>query len=93
MCVMILTTASLSACNPAQRARQAKDEIDSGNAAACVAERSNIENAVAAYTLMNPDVPVSESAMVAAGFIHSESALMDISSTGIVSPAPGTVCA
>ena len=93
MCLVIVATTSLSACNPAQRAREAKDEVDSGNTAACVAERSTIQSAVQAYTLMNPDVPVSESAMVAAGFIHSESALMDISPTGVVSPAPGTVCA
>jgi hypothetical protein len=93
MCVVMLTTASLSACNPAQKAKEAHEEVESGNAAACVAERSNIQSAVEAYTLLNPDVPVSESAMVAAGFIHTESALMDISATGVVSPTPGGPCA
>ncbi len=93
MCVVMLATACLSACNPAHKAREVKDEVDSGNAAACVQERSTIQSAVEAYTLLNPDVPVSESAMVTAGFIHTASVLMDISATGVVSPASGSVCA
>ena len=92
-CVMVLTAVSLCACNPAQQARAAKNDVDSGNAAACTQERSTIEKAVEAYTLLNPDVPVTESAMVANGFIHAPSVLMDVSATGVVSPAPGTVCA
>jgi hypothetical protein len=93
VCVVVLSTGSLSACNPAQQARAAKNDVDSGNAAACVQERSTIEKAVEAYTLLNPDVPVTESAMVADGFIHGPSVLMDVSATGVVSPSPGTVCA
>ena len=93
MCVVVLPAVSLCSCNPAQQARAAKNDVDSGNAAACVQERSTIETAVEAYTLLNPDVPVTESAMVADGFIHGPSVLMDVSATGVVSPAPGTVCA
>jgi len=50
MCVAILPpvalTVALTACNPAHVARQAKNDVDSGNAAACVEERANIEKAV-----------------------------------------------
>ncbi len=93
MCVVVLPAVSLCACNPAQQARQAKNDVDSGNNAACVQERSTIEKAVEAYTLLNPDTPVTESAMVADGFIHIPSVLMNVSATGVVSPAPGSVCA
>ncbi|MEY2582752.1 MAG: hypothetical protein QOE09_2601 [Ilumatobacteraceae bacterium] len=93
MCVVVLSAFSLGACNPAQQARVAKNDVDSGNNAACVQERSTIEKAVEAYTLLNPDVPVTESAMVADGFIHTQSVLMDVSASGVVSAAPGTVCA
>ena len=91
--VAVTAAGSLSACNPAQRARQAKDEVDSGNAAACVMERSTIEKAVQAYTLLNPDTPVTETAMVTGGYLHQPSVLMDITANGTVVPAPGTVCA
>ena len=93
LCLALLAIGSMTACNPAQRAKVAVEEIDSGNSAACVQERSIIEKALEAYTLLNPDTPPTESAMVAAGFIHSESTLMDISPTGAVVAAPGTVCA
>jgi hypothetical protein len=75
------------------REKQALDEINSGNAAACTEERSTMEKAVQAYTLLNPDAPVSEAAMVSSGFIHKESVLMDVTAAGTVVPAPGTVCA
>jgi predicted small secreted protein len=91
-CLVIVAAGSLSACNPAQTARKAKDDVDSGNAAACVQERSTIEKAVQAYMLLNPDVPVTEAAMVAAGIVHQQSVLMDVAVDGIVFPAPGSVC-
>ena len=91
--VAVTVAGSVSACNPAQRARQAKDEVDSGNAAACVLERSTIEKAVQAYTLLNPDTPVTETAMVAGGYLHSPSVLMDITTNGTVVAAAGSVCA
>jgi hypothetical protein len=82
-----------TACNPATVARQAKDDVDSGNAAACVEERSVVEKAVEAYTLLEPDAPVTEAAMVATGYIHQQSVLMDVNPDGTVVPAVGTVCA
>ena len=93
LCLVVMATGSATACNPAHQARQAKNDVDSGNAAACVTERSTIEKAVEAYTLLNPDTVVTEDAMVAAGFIHIASVLMDVTSTGAVVPAPGSVCA
>jgi hypothetical protein len=93
LALAVTAAGSLSACNPAQRARQAKDEVDSGNVAACVMERSTIEKAVQAYTLLNPDTPVTETAMVADGYLHQPSVLMDITATGTVVPAVGSVCA
>jgi len=93
MCVAILPTVALTACNPAHVARQAKNDVDSGNAAACAEERANIEKAVQNYTLLNPDTPPTEAAMVTAGFLHSTSVLMDVMADGTVVPAPGTVCA
>jgi hypothetical protein len=92
-CVVMLAVGSLSACNPATQARVAKNDVDSGNAAACTQERSTIEKAVEAYQLLNPDTPVTEAAMVSGGFLHSASVLMDITSNGVVVPAAGTVCA
>ena len=89
----VAMTGSLSACNPAQRAREAKENVDSGNAAACVMERSTIEKAVQAYTLLNPDTTVTEAAMVAGGYLHEASVLMDITANGTVIPAVGSVCA
>jgi hypothetical protein len=83
----------LTACNPAEPAKQAVQDIKSGDAAACVQEKSTIEKAVQAYTLLNPDTPVSEAAMVTSGYIHEESKLMDLTADGAVIPAPGTVCA
>ena len=91
--VVALALAMLTACNPAERARQAKDDIDSGNAAACTEERALIEKAVQAYTLLEPDAPVTEAAMVAGGYLHSESVLMDVQADGAVVAAAGTVCA
>ena len=52
-----------------------------------------MEKAVEAYTLLNPDAPVTEAAMVAAGFIREESVLMDLTAAGTVVPALGSVCA
>lgn len=91
--VVVVATGALTACNPAHQARQAKNNVDSGNAAACVTERSTIEKAVEAYTLLNPDTAVTEDAMVAAGILHESSVLMDVTATGAVGPAPGSVCA
>jgi hypothetical protein len=91
-CVVMLAVGTLTACNPATQAKVAKKDVDSGNAAACTQERSTIEKAVEAFTLLNPDTPVTEAAMVAGGFIHSASVLMDITAEGTVVPAPGTVC-
>jgi hypothetical protein len=92
-CLVALAAVSITACNPAQQAKQAKIDVDGGNVAACAQERSTIEKAVEAYTLLTPDAPVTEAAMVAGGFIHVESALMDIGPGGTVAAAPGTVCA
>ncbi len=92
-CIVALALASLTACNPAQRAQEAKEDVDNGNAAACVEERATIEKVVQSYTLLEPDAPISESAMVAAGYIHLESVLMDVQPDGTVVAAPGTVCA
>jgi hypothetical protein len=92
-CIVALVLSSLTACNPAERAKEAKDEVDSGNAAACVQERSTIEKAVQSFTLLEPDAPISEAAMVAAGYIHIESVLMDVQPDGTVVAAPGSVCA
>ena len=92
LCLVVIATSAVTACNPAHQARQAKNDVDSGNAAACTLERSTIEKAVEAYTLLNPDTPVSEAAMVAAGFIHAPSVLMDLTITGTVVPAAGSVC-
>jgi hypothetical protein len=92
MCMVILAAGSLAACNPGQRAQQAKNEIDNGNAAACVSERMIIQKAVEAYVLLNPDKPITEAALVTAGIVHSESKLMDVMADGSVVPAPGSVC-
>jgi hypothetical protein len=92
-CGLAFAILTVTACNPAERARQAKDEVDSGNAAACVEERDVIEKAVQAYTLLEPDAPVTEAAMVATGYIHQLSVLMDVNPDGTVIPAIGTVCA
>jgi hypothetical protein len=90
--LLVLVIGSTTACNPAHVARQAKNDVDSGNAAACVEERALIERAVEAYTLMNPDQPVTEALLVTDGFIHQQSVLMDIGPNGTVVTAPGTVC-
>lgn len=90
--LVVLVVGSTTACNPAHVARQAKNDVDSGNAAACVEERAMIDKAVQAYTLLNPDAPVTEAAMVADGIIHQQSVLMDVGSDGTVVAAPGTVC-
>jgi hypothetical protein len=92
MGVALLTLAMVSACNPATRAKEAKQQVDSGNAAACVQERSTIEKAVEAYMLLKPDTPVTEAGMVADGFIREQSVLMDVTADGLVVTAPGTVC-
>jgi hypothetical protein len=92
-CVVALAAVWLAACNPAERAKQAKDEVDSGNAAACAEERSLVERAVQAYTLLEPDAPITEAAIVTAGYLHQQSVLMDVGSDGTVVAAPGTVCA
>jgi len=94
MCLVVVAAGTVTtACNPAQRAKQAKQIVDSGSASACAVERQTIEAAVSAYMLMNPDVPVNESALVSGGFLHEESKLMDVTAVGVVVPALGTVCA
>ena len=90
--LVVLVIGSTTACNPAHVAKQAKNDVDSGNAAACVQERAQIQQAVEAFTLMNPDQIVSESLLVTDGFIHEESVLMDIGPNGTVVAAAGTVC-
>jgi len=93
MCVVMVPLVALTACNPAHVAKQAKTDVDNGNAAACTLERANIQKAVENFTLLNPDTPVTETALVAAGLLHSPSALMDLTAEGSVVPAAGTVCA
>jgi hypothetical protein len=93
LCIATLAMASLTACNPAERAKEAKDEVDSGNAATCAQERSTIEKAVEAYSLLNSGASVTEAAMVAAGYIRAESQLMDVKPDLSVVGAPGTACA
>lgn len=92
LCLVVLALATMTACNPAQRAKAAVQEIDSGNAAACAQERSTIQQAVEAYTLLKPDVALTEATMVADGFIRQESTLMDVTAAGAVIAAPGTAC-
>lgn len=87
----LLVTASACDTTPG-REKQALNEIHNGDSAACAEERSTMEKAVQAYMLLNPDTPVTEAAMVAGGFIHEPSVLMDVMSTGAVVPAPGSVC-
>jgi hypothetical protein len=89
----VLVAGSLTACNPAQRAKVAVEEIHSGNAAACASEVTTMERAVEAYTLLKPDSPLTEAALVTDGFIREESKLMDITATGAIVPSPGSVCA
>ncbi|HEY0518359.1 MAG TPA: hypothetical protein VGC84_02610 [Ilumatobacteraceae bacterium] len=93
ICAVLLAVATVTACNPAERARQAKDDVDSGNTAACVEERAVMEKAVQAYLLLEPDTPVTEAGMVEKGYIHQTSVLMDVTSSGAVVGAAGTVCA
>ena len=90
--LVVLVIGSTTACNPAHVAKQAKNDVDSGNAAACVLERNQIQQAVEAFKVMNPDQTVTEALMVTDGFIHAESVLMDIGPNGTVVAAPGTVC-
>jgi hypothetical protein len=93
LCIVVLAASSMTACNPAERARVATEEIQSGNAAACVEERSTIEKAVEAFTLLNPGTPVTEAALVTGGIVREESKLMDIAADGTVIASAGTVCA
>jgi hypothetical protein len=90
--LLVLVIGSTTACNPAHVAKQAKDDVDSGNAAACVLERNQLQQAVQAFLLMNPDEQVTEVLLVNDGFIHQQSVLMDIGPNGTVINAPGTVC-
>ena len=92
ICVVALALVMLTACNPATRAKEAKQDVDNGNAAACVQERSTIGKAVQSYTLLEPDTPITEAAMVAGGYLHAESVLMDVQADGTVVAAPGSVC-
>ncbi|HEY7627907.1 MAG TPA: hypothetical protein VH761_12595 [Ilumatobacteraceae bacterium] len=84
--------AATTSCTTPHRAQQAVEQIDNGNAAACTTERSTIEKAVEAYTLLNPDKPVTEAALVTDGYIREQSQLMDITATGAVVPAATSVC-
>src|SRR4029079_15975544 len=59
MGVVMLPVVALTACNPAHVAKQAKTDVDNGNAAACTLERANIQKAVENFTLLNPDTPVT----------------------------------
>ena len=90
--LLVLVIGSTTACNPAHVAKQAKNDVDSGNAAACVLERNQLQQAVQAFLLMNPDEQVTEVLLVNDGFIHQQSVLMDIGPNGTVINAPGTVC-
>jgi hypothetical protein len=93
MCVVMMPVVALTACNPAHVAKQAKKDVDNGNAAACTLERADIQKAVENFTLLNPDTPVTEAGLVAAGLLHSTSVLMDVTADGTVVPAAGSVCA
>lgn len=90
--VTLAVLAAATGCTTPHRAQQAIQQIDNGNAAACTTERSTIEKAVEAYTLLNPDKQVTEAAMVSDGYIREQSQLMDITATGAVVPAAGSVC-
>lgn len=94
LCLAVVAVGTVTtACNPAHRAEQAKKIVDNGSSSACAVERSTIQAAVDAYTLMNPDAPVTEAAMVSGGFIHEQSQLMDVTAVGVVVPALGSICA
>jgi hypothetical protein len=90
--LVVLVIGSTTACNPAHVAKQAKNDVDAGNAAACVQDRAQIQQAVEAFRLMNPDQIVTEALLVTDGFLHGESVLMNIGPNGTVVAAPGTVC-
>lgn len=74
------------------REKQAINEIHTGDATACAEEKATMERAVETYMLLNPDKPINEAAIVAAGILHQTSTLMDVMSNGAVVPAAGTVC-
>lgn len=94
LCLAVVAVGSITtACNPAQRAKEAKKVVDSGSSSACAVERQTIQTAVDAYTLVNPDAPVTEAALVSDGFLHEQSKLMDVTAVGVVVPAIGSVCA
>ena len=93
MCFVVVALTSLTACNPAERANEAKVDVDNGSAAACREERAAIEKMVESFMLLEPDLPVTEAAMFAAGYLRQQSVLMDVQADGTVVPAPGTVCA
>jgi hypothetical protein len=81
---------ALTGC--AKQAKEAAAQIPNAQGAACGEERSLVEKAVQAYTLLNPDAPVTEAALVSNGFLHAQSTLLDVTATGAVVPAPGSPC-
>lgn len=93
ICVVVVALTSLTACNPAERAKEAKVDVENGNAAACREERAAIEKMVQSFMLLEPDLPVTEAAMFAAGYLRQQSVLMDVQPDGSVVPTPGTGCA
>ena len=83
----------LSALQPGTRARKAKDDVDSGNAAACTQERSTIQKAVRGLHAAQPRHAGDRSRQWSPpGSCTSESVLMDVTADGTVCSAPGTVC-
>jgi hypothetical protein len=85
-----LGAAGLSACGTVE-AKQGTQAIVKASSLACDSERSNMQRAVEAYTMLEQKPPANEQALVP-GYLLAPSRLMDIDAAGKVVAAPDSGC-
>jgi len=78
----------VSAC---QLEEQGAQGISHANTVTCSAEREMLGKAVEIYFTLQGENPANEAALVP-GYLHTESALMDLDANAAVVPAPGSGC-
>ncbi len=60
---------------------------------ACDAERTTLQTAIEAFTLLEGAPPAAESDLVTEGYVKQLSALFDLDASGTLVPASGSTCA
>jgi hypothetical protein len=58
----------------------------------CTTERTTLQTAIDAYTMLEGAPPTDEADLVTAGYLREASSMFDIDAAGTIVAAPGSAC-